>query len=147
MNLDRAQEWAVILGGLVTVVAALVGWWRVVRPRIRRTRGEIVAIRDSILGREAIIDTITGVERAPALPGIGVRMAANEENLSRLTDAVAKIAESHVRLENHEQRIKALEDASVERVVARAESAQAWRAIDTAIKATPDATEPEEHTS
>ena len=48
--------------------------------------------------------------------------------------------DQHVRLEDHEGRIKALEVASVERIVSRAESAAGWRAMEAAALATPDET-------
>jgi hypothetical protein len=69
---------------------------------------------------------------------VGVRLAATEEHLGVLAQAVATIAESHVRLEDHETRIVALEVASVERIVSRAESAAGWRAMEEAVKAQPD---------
>ena len=115
--------------GFVALAGVVLGWLRWVRPKIHRGRKEVVAVRDAILGREAITDSVTGKEIAPALPGMGVRMAHQESQMALLTDAVAKIADSHGRLESLEDRVKALEEASVERIVTRAESAQAWRAI------------------
>jgi hypothetical protein len=133
------QSQAVIactVGGL-TILAALVGYVRWARPGIKQAKSDFVAARDSIVGRDAVKDSITGREIEPALPGIGVRMAANERNLGRLTDAVAQIAQSHARLENHEERIVQLEAGAVERVMSKAESAAAWRAI-AAVAGEPD---------
>jgi hypothetical protein len=141
----EAQDWLTFLLALGALLSVLVGWFRWVRPRYRRTRSEVTAIRDSILGRDAIRDSITGREIEPALPGVGVRLAATEEHLGVLAQAVATIAESHVRLEDHETRISALEVASVERIVSRAESAAGWRAMEAAAKAAPDlVVEPED---
>jgi hypothetical protein len=135
--LNATQTLLATLSAGILVLTGLAAWLRWVRPRIQKTRGEVVAIRDSILGRDPIVDTITGREIEPALPGIGVRMAANEHNLERLTDAVSQIAQSHARLENHEERIVQLEAGAVERVMTKAESAAAWRAI-AAVAGEPD---------
>jgi len=140
MNIDDTDRIAGLIVSLIVICGAVLGWVRWVRPRIRRGSKEIVAVRDAILGRDPITDSVTGKEIAPALPGMGVRMATTEENLRVLAEAVAKIADSHLRLDDHEVRLKNLEDARVERVVARAESAQAWRTIEKAIQAEPDET-------
>ncbi|HRD59388.1 hypothetical protein [uncultured Nocardioides sp.] len=137
--MNTTQQWLALVISATTVLALVGGWWRWLRPRYRRLRGEVVGIRDSILGREAITDSITGREIEPALPGMGVRMAgleqahtALEQSQARLLDAIAALTESNAIVANHEQRISALEMASVERVVMRAESAQAWRTIEKA---------------
>ena len=66
-----------------------------------------------------------------------------------LTDAVSKIADSHRRLEHVEMRVDEIaEDVAVlkagtmERIMARAESAQAWSAVE-AIAKTDDPPESE----
>ena len=140
MTVDDPGATVALLVGLGTLAAMALGWIRWIRPRIHSGRKEVVAVRDAILGREAIMDSITGKEIAPAVPGMGVRMATTEENLRVLADAVAKIADSHLRLDDHETRLKNLEDARVERVVNRVESAQAWRTIEKAIEADPGET-------
>jgi hypothetical protein len=129
VNIDDTNGVIGLIVGLIAIIGALVAWLRWVRPKIHRGRKEIVAVRDAILGRDAITDSVTGTEIAPALPGMGVRMAHQEKQMELLTTAVAQIADSHQRLESLETRVQALENASVERVVTRAESAQAWRAI------------------
>jgi hypothetical protein len=140
--LDNTQAVVAITGSGIAILAALAGWLRWVRPKLKKTAGEVVAIRDSILGRDPIVDTITGREIEPALPGIGVRMASNEKQLGVLANAVAQIAHSHAQLENHEDRISRLEAGAVERVVTKAESAAAWRAME-AIAHDPDRIEDE----
>lgn len=126
-----------IFSGIIlaaAVLGALTMLWKAAR-RTRRTAGEVTdkarRVSDSILGRPAVIDTITGKELAPALPGIGQRMDTVER-------AVIALADQHLKLDDHEGRIKALEEAAVERVVTRAESAQAWQTMEAAIKATPE---------
>jgi hypothetical protein len=134
------QSQAVIactVGGL-TILATLVGCYvRWARPGFRQARSDFIAARDSIVGRDAVVDSITGRELSPALPGVGVRLDRQEQQMDLLTGAVSKIADSHVRLEDHEHRIMQLEAAAVERVVARAESAQAWRAMEKAMDSPP----------
>jgi hypothetical protein len=74
-----------------------------------------------------------------------MRLADQARDLSLLTESVAAIAKSHARLDDldiarldHENRIVKLEEAAVERVVTRAESAAAFRAMEAAVKAQPD---------
>jgi hypothetical protein len=147
IDLDNTDRVIGLLVAVCTLLGLVVGWVRWVRPKIHNGRREVVAVRDAILGRDAIADSITGREIAPAVPGIGVRMAHQEKQMELLTEAVAQIANSQLRFDNlethvanHEERLKSLEDASVERVVTKVESAQAWRAMEEAIKAEPDET-------
>ncbi len=143
--MSDAQNWVTFLLGLAALLGVLVGWLRWVRPRIRRGKSEVTAIRDSILGRDAIVDSITGREIEPALPGVGVRLAATEKHLGVLAESVASLVLMHERIDRVEMhdkvqdaRIDKLEEASVERIVSRAESAAGWRAMEEAVKATPD---------
>lgn len=57
---------------------------------------------------------------------------------------MSKIAESHLRISSVETRVDGLETdvaelkaAQLERIMARAESAQAWSAVEAAVQATP----------
>lgn len=118
--------------GVIALLGVFVGWLKWLRPKIRSARQDGVAIRDAILGRDPVVDSITGKEIAPALPGMGVRMAHQEQQMDLITRAVAQLASTHTRIDNHETRIQKLEEASVERVVTRAESAAAWRAMEAA---------------
>ena len=122
MDLDRTTALIVAAVGVISLLTAVVGWLRWARPKTRRVTSEIVAVRDSILGRDAVVDSITGKEIAPALPGIGQRMA-NVEN------AVAQIADQHVRIADHERRITDLEKGRVERVATQIESAAMWHGV------------------
>lgn len=137
-------DYAALILGAGAVITALAVIWKFAQRlhgHADEVRGDAVAVRDSILGRPALVDSITGEERAPALPGIGVRMAHQEKQMSLLTEAVATLAESHVRIEHVESevrdltgRVTLLEEASVERVVNRADSAAAWRAVEAVAK-------------
>lgn len=131
------HDWLGALAGATTVAVAILGWLRWLRPKLRHTLGQVGAVRDSILGREAILDSITGIELAPALPGVGVRLADQERHLGTLAEAVATIAADHHQIADHEGRIVRLEQAAVERVVGKAESVAAWRAMEAAAGATP----------
>lgn len=143
-----SPEQIALAATVVGLVTALAGWWRWVHPRIESTKKDGAAMRDAILGREPVVDSITGRELAPALPGIGVRMAHQEDQMRLLTDAVSKIADSHQRLEHVEKRVDEiaidvadLKAGTLERIMARAESTQAWSAVEAIAKAPTDETE------
>jgi hypothetical protein len=143
-RLNDSLELVIVVGSALAVVA---GWWRWVRPRWRAFRSKTTAALDSLVGRPAVVDTITGEERIPALPGIGVRMDMQEKQMASLTDTVAtlaKVVEHQSRLdgisEDHEKRITALEAARVEQALARKESTAAYRAIEAAAKGGADVT-------
>lgn len=123
-----------LLASLLAVLTAAFAFFKWVRPRLQRVVSDVRAGRDALVGRDAVHDSITGRVISPELPGIGVRMATTETQMTLLTDAVAKIADSHVLLEDHGRRIKALEAGSVERVAARVESTSAWRAVEAIAK-------------
>lgn len=64
------------------------------------------------------------------MAGLESAHMALEKSQARLLDAIAKLTEQNAIVADHERRISALELSAVERVVARAESAQAWRAVE-----------------
>jgi len=131
MNASEIASSIVLLGAVVGALALL--WTKVGRRSwraYRSARTKVTAVSDAILGRDAVVDTITGREIAPALPGMGVRMAHQEQQMEAITAAVTRLASQQEALTDHERRIKALEEASVERVVTKAESAAAFRAIE-----------------
>jgi hypothetical protein len=119
-----------LLATLLTLLTAVFAFFRWVRPKMKQAASDIRAGRDALVGREPVFDSITGAELVPALPGIGVRMSTTEQQMGVLTDAVAKLADSSLRLDDHEGRLKRLEEGVVERVVTRAESTAAWRAVE-----------------
>lgn len=144
MDLSRTNEIVGAAIGLATLLGLVFSWIRWVRPRLQRARAEAVAVRDSLVGREAIVDTITGRVISPALPGLGVRMEAVEHaqvETKQVLEHIATLIEGQQdqdrRIEDHEDRIKALEDQTVERVVTKVESAAAWRAVEAVAKTTP----------
>lgn len=129
----------IILGA--ALLGALAVIWRATRrgrAAVHEIKNDGRRIRDSILGRPATVDSITGKELAPALPGIGQRMDTVERAVIALADQHLKLDNHEARLEDHAVRIQALEEASVERVVSRVESAQAWSAMEAAINSDPN---------
>jgi hypothetical protein len=129
---------------VMTCGALVFSFFRWVRPGVKQVASDVRAGRDALVGREAIHDSITGRELVPALPGIGVRMASTENNLTELTTAVAKLADNDQRttdLEHWRAEVEAwratVDAQSVERVVTRAESAAAWRAVEAVANGTP----------
>lgn len=150
MDLEQTNALIGLGIGAATLLGIVIGWMKWVRPRIRKGVDQVTGVRDAILGREAIVDSITGKELAPALPGMGVRMAQQEavsklqqEQMTLLTDAVAKLANTHQRLDDHDRRLNALEAAAIERVATKAESVAAWRAV-AAVAGDKDVDEPTE---
>lgn len=136
MDLGQVNALTGVFLGIAGVLTVLVGWLKVIRPAWRHGWGKVTAAFDSINGRPAIVDSITGAEIEPALPGIGVRMAHQEAVSVELAAAVSRLAdtqEQHLALARQvrriDDRVAKLEAAAVERVVTKVESAEAWRAV------------------
>jgi hypothetical protein len=136
-SLDQAQVTISVALGICALVGVVVAHFRWVRPRYRSGKDMFVAGRDSLIGRPAIVDTITGKEISPALPGVGVRLANVEAGQLETRDALRHIAAvmegqqiQDRRIDRLESDVQSLKDAAVERVVAKAESAAAWRAVE-----------------
>lgn len=136
-SLAEIDNSAKALLSLFAIAAALAAFFRWAAPRYRRAKSRVVATVDTIAGREAITDSITGRELAPAIPSIGERMATHEGRLDRMVEAVAEIARNHQRIDGLETRVDALEKAQVERIAGKAESIQLFRTIETALGAEP----------
>lgn len=144
--MDQTEQTIAILLGAVTLVGLVGGWWiKRGRPRVERTRHDLAAMRDAVLGRDQVVDSITGKELAPPLPGIGVRMAHQEEQMTLLTSAVARLADLHQwrqkvegHLEEHDAQIADLKASQMERIITRAESTAAWSAVEAVAKSHPD---------
>lgn len=103
---------------------------------------DIRGFRDAILGREPVVDSITGEQIAPRLPDIGTRMATQERQMATLTEAVIEMAKAHRRIDDLESRVVALEHVSVERTLSKAEMIQLYKTMETAINSDPT---PREH--
>lgn len=142
-SFDVALGWVL---GVFAVLGTVAGFFRWVLPRFRETKKDLRAFRDAILGREAINHPDTGVELAPPIPGIGNRMANQEQQMSVLTEAVSAIAGSHKRIDDLEERMGRLEqNRDLERIVGKAESIQMFKTIETVANAQPpDDDEPQD---
>lgn len=139
MDLQSANAWLAAIGGVLLIggtIAAAIKWGR---PKARQAE----AVGEGILGRPEITDR-SGAVIQPAQPGMVAQVAA-------LTDTVRELVNMHHRVDGVEVaqaemraeiaavdgRVKVLEDARVEQVVSRAESAAAFSAIEAAVKAPP----------
>ena len=125
------------------MIGGIAGYWRWVRPRIKRAQQTATAIVETLVGREPIVDAATGKELVPAQPGMGVRLASVEdgqrtqaETIAKLTETVLKLDDAHHRLDTVEtdmatikSDVSALKAAAWERIATKAESAQMWRAV------------------
>lgn len=141
-----------ILAGSTAFIAALAGglrWWTRKdengQPRAfpRRLSNVVDRAVHTLIGRDAIMDPDSGKELKPAQPGIGERIGRVETTqheisatlgslssvVEELAQTNAKVVRIHERLDGHEERIVKLEEGAAERIVSRAESAEAFRAI------------------
>jgi len=114
-------------------------------PKYRRAKAKAVAGWAQLFGTEEIRHKVTGKVLVEASPGVGVQV-------NDLKDAVTKLVDLHAQTEalqaahhGHDRRItkvendvEALQNNLVERIVGRAESAAAWRAMEAASNSTPD---------
>lgn len=119
MSLDQTDTSISVLLGALALLTALLAWLRWVRPRVHSGRATWIAVRDTLVGREAQHDTITGEQTQEALPSLGVRMKNMEDAQIATKDALEHIAEliesqqdQDRRLADHERRLTALERAS-----------------------------------
>ena len=141
--IDGINETTQVVIGVCTATALLAGGYKVLwhgrRNRPGLVKGFLLdmrGVRDAILGREAVLDSITREVIKPPLPGIGTRMARQETRMELLTVTVTKLVDQQVfqqqlaeRVDGIEARVEQLEGQAVERIVTKQKSAQAWRAI------------------
>lgn len=120
-------ELIITLGAVGAVILAVLRWaW----PKVKTFSRAVGEFKDAVLGREATVHPDTGAELVPAQPGLGARMASIEI-------AVGELARTHRRLDSHEARIAALEQAATERAMARTETIEMLRVVDTALRTDP----------
>lgn len=129
----HTNEVVVLVGGVLSIVGLLWGGWlKWGRPKAQRAE----AMSEAMLGRAEVRDR-SGALIQPAQPGMPAQVA-------ELTDAVRELVQMQHRVDGVEAqlaavdgRVKVLEDARMEHVVSRAESAAAYSAIEAAVNATP----------
>jgi hypothetical protein len=140
-SLDGWLQAIIVIGAAVTVLATFLRW---IRPRLRNFFGDLRAIRDTLVGRPAMRDSITDrIIPGTALPGIGERMASQEQAVAAMSESVKALVENNQRLDDHERRIERMEDAlHIDRRLDKIESVQLLRTIETVAQA--EATPPPE---
>lgn len=124
--------------GALALAAAIVGVWRKVLPRLRKRAAEREAINAVLLGRPAVPrNRITGEQALPGIPSIGQRMSEISERTANVEKAVVAIAQQHQEITDLKadvaelkSDVAELKEQRVERVVTRAESIAAWKAIE-----------------
>lgn len=154
MDIDGLNVASGTIVGVCGAVATLAGAYKVLwhgkkdqhgnrRPGlVRGILQDLRGFRDAILGREPVFDSITGAELAPRLPDIGTRMATQEQQMAVLTEAVAAMAKNNRRLDDLEERVTALEEMKVERVLSKAEQIQLLSTMEAAVSASPEGAKP-----
>lgn len=142
--LDNTQAVVAVALGLTSLLGAGWAFRAKVQPWWQDLRQDYIKGRDALVGRDAVVDSITGRELAPALPGIGQRMANVETAIVAIAQQQQEIADLKVTSAIHDREIARLGDgqarleaAMVERIVTKAESAAAWRAMEAAAQAEP----------
>lgn len=113
--LDSAEGLIALALGLCALVGYIARTWvKRGSPLVKRMRAGL----DTLVGREEQRDSITNELLAPALPGIGVRMASTEVAVELLTVTVTKLVDQQVyqqklqdQVDDHETRIVKLEAA------------------------------------
>ena len=129
--MNDTTQLAATIAAVGTALGFLAVGWRRGRRVFREGRKDARAFKDAILGREEILHPDTGAVLAPAVPGIGARMATIET-------AVVEMANTHLRVDRLEERVAHLEAKDIERALARTESIELMRTIDSALKSTPE---------
>lgn len=133
-------DWYLKVAALIASIYAGFKWGV---PLLGRFLRDIRAIRDSILGREAQIDSITKEQISPALPSLGVRLASLEQT-SEFLLAKANAIEHEVRnndgsslkdsVDRVEQQFRSIEQSFSTMADAQKDM---WRAIEAVARAQP----------
>lgn len=121
---DQLAAGLTLAGLTVGLIGAVYGAWRHYRPSVKRAGAAL----DAIIGKEATLDR-AGNLIEPSQPGLVHRVATVEEAVVELRHVTALYIETQKRIDHHDLRLKALEDARVERLITQAESAHMWRAV------------------
>ena len=140
---SRTYDDVMTISALVGMGTVGVGAYVRLSPRVKERRAKQQARDDAILGRPAVLDSITGEEIAPELPALGVRLARMETDVRAITheihpnggtsikDSVGRIEQ---RLTDGDERFERIEEHMRQRDEADAgtkrESEQIWAAIN-----------------
>lgn len=126
---------------LVTAVVALAAALRWLLPRLARFFGSVTQTFETINGKAAVVDH-SGREVEPPVPGVQVQLADIKAVVSDQSQQNTRLTAIEAEQVDHTHRLTRLEEAHIERVVTRAESAQAWAAVE-AIASQPAGDPPE----
>lgn len=133
-----------IIGFIVLNVGAFAGFLKWGLPKYRKARSTGRAVVATLVGTDEIRNPITNELIHPAQPGVGVRMSNQERTTELLAVTVTKLVDQgqhqlviESRVDDLLDRVVKLEEATVERIVNRADSAAAWRAMEAAANAEP----------
>lgn len=122
-----------LIGGLILIVASLGGaWLKFGRPKAQQRD----AVSEAILGRPEVTDR-SGAVIQPSQPGMVAQVSELKIEVRTLVDTHLLVRGVVEDIKEVKDRVKVLEDARVEHVVSRAESAAAFSAIEAAVKADP----------
>lgn len=130
MDLDQTSHAIGLALGLLALLGAFVGFLRWARPRYRTAKTQGAMAIYSLVGRDEVVDPASGRVLAEAQPGIGARMESVENAVVRVVDLIESQQRQDDRIDDHEHRIKQLEDGTIERIAGKAESTAAWRAVE-----------------
>lgn len=124
-------------------LAAFLKWVKPIT-RAKAVSSDLRAIRDTLVGRPAMRDSITGaIIPGTARPSIGQRMDDMAESVKKLADASTRLDAHDARFKDHDKRLSRIEDAlSIDRRLDKIESVQLLRTIETAVQADPGDDEP-----
>lgn len=126
MNPEQAPIGTLIVAASVAGASAIVWLW----PRLVRFFTSLERMFETINGRPAEIDK-AGRESSPAIPSLSVQIADLKQAVSDQAEQNTRIAAMETTLAEHGKRLVALEDgAQLERLAARADSHQAFKAIE-----------------
>lgn len=127
--------WYQIAGTAAAVVAVLggvvLGWRKVMQPRLHAAKTFVSRIDQTINGRPAEHDAY-GRVTSPAIPALSDQHEATQRALANLADTVAEMHDERARIDGLETRttavevrVTALEQARVEHIVGSVETAAA----------------------
>lgn len=133
MSLDGTREIVTIVGACVAIAATVLGaWFKWGRPKAVQAE----AVGEAILGRPEVRDR-SGAVIQPAQPGMVAQVATLTETVRALVDMNQRVDRVEGEVAEVKNRVSILEDARVEQVMSRLDSASAFSAIEAVAKSTP----------
>lgn len=130
MSSERILAYLAVAGAVVSILGGggVLGWWWRKQPEREEERRRNAAVADAILGEPEVMDR-SGEQIQPPRPGLVHRVGTVEEAVIKMGDLASLITEALKRIDGIDARVRVLEHSTVERIVARAESAAMWQAV------------------